>query len=127
MRIIISGDDLLEFKSVVLTTKGRTWTKLSRSPSGHSKSGWYSYGCDPLHSRDLADGKPIVVLFDAGAPTESLDALVGLAQRAVDEGDLLGEDLAAYDFMVCWNRQHRYPELGVGRHLFEIPVRAQED
>lgn len=109
MKIIGSRDDLLEleFTSVVLTTNGRTWTKLRRSLTAHSKSGWYSYGADPKNSFELADGKPIVVLFDAGAPDESLDAIVGLAQEAAN-GTLDDQSAAAFDFLVCWNRQHRF-------------------
>lgn len=127
MRIIISGDELLQldYWSVVLATDGRTWTKVPGSLPGHKLAPWYS-GSEPLHSRDLADGRPIAVLFDAGSPTEALGALVGMAQEAVNAEDVMSEGLAAYDFLVCWNRRHRYPELGEGRALFEIPVRVQD-
>lgn len=126
MRIIIGGDELLELEpgSVIIPTHGRALTM--------DRTGWWRTPGDLLgmRSAEVADGKPIVVLFDAGAPTESLDVLSGMAQEAVNTEDVMSEGLAAYDFMVCWNRQHRYPELGEGRHFFEIPVRAtgvQED
>lgn len=101
MRIVISENELeaLDPGSVILPTIGLAWTK--------DQLGYWRKPGDLIGRDDevLADGKPIIVLYDAGYPTRNIrDHVEDCAAKAIDYGNV--ELLPYVDFISCWNRHH---------------------
>lgn len=108
MRIIISRAEVeaLAPGSVVLNTSGTVRIRLD--------DGWWqstSYGAS-VNSAVVADGRPVLVLYDADNPVLSfMDLLADVrAMRDQTLENITPELLAAYDFAVCWDRHHPIEE-----------------
>lgn len=104
MRVVISEADLAELvdASVLLDTSGVVWVK---------HYWWCSTGEVSRLDAQLANGRPMVILFDAGKPEALLaDLAVDAAARLqlTDFEALIA--LAEIDFINCWRRHHPVQE-----------------
>lgn len=103
MRVVISENELSElgWSSIVLDTSGIPRTKCNYA------RGWVHGNKSPLTNKELADGRPMLVLYDAGNPLSSLRAVEDVLELLGDPADERWADLVPFhDFAVCWNRRH---------------------
>lgn len=101
MRVIVTADELdaLGLGAAVLDIAGVVRTKRARD--SHLGAGWTEAGRTPLSAIELADGKPMVVLYD---PKDPRPYISGLAAGLTDFRT--PEELLTMDFLACWTRRH---------------------
>ena len=109
--IVIRPGELaaLGWASAVLDTDGVVW--VSRERVSNMKAGWFSFGHDPKSHVELADGRPLLVLYSSALPQESLRGVREIAYTAVIRPDDHTDEewveaVPYYDFLVCWNGRH---------------------
>ena len=91
--------DALGLGAAVLDIAGVVRTKRARD--SHLGAGWTQAGRTPLAAVDLADGKPMVVLYD---PKDPRPYIIGLAAGLTDFRT--PEELLTMDFLAFWTRRH---------------------
>lgn len=144
MRLIVTKEELdaLPYRSAVLDTCGVLRTKvrivgigLDGKPDGKIYGDWKDGTRSAIPSSLLADGRPLLVLWDPSAPAVLVELLVDASmtlrgpneypltllsddlpgtQRLREESDAIFKEtdwnmqaLAAVDFLTCWAKRVR--------------------
>jgi len=102
MRVAITEQDLNDLApdSVVLITTGATFGK-------REDGNWQRPGGLWIHPSQLANGRPMIVIFNAGQAERLVASIEVLALQNLECTD--GQELASLaeiDFVNCWRRHH---------------------